>query len=91
MKKPPHWGEFEQRTQPAQKNEEYGEICAMALTSPAGQRLMTFLNNSYVRAVLPGHPSAQELIELNAKRQLVRELEEQTERGLAALARDKDK
>ena len=69
--------------------DEFIIACVQALDTPAGRELMALLHSRYINAVLPGHPDERALANLNAKRQLVRELEEATARGLAALTKEK--
>ncbi len=71
------------------RDETFAEICAQALTTPAGRRLMDALRERYLHTVLLGNPSDGALREQNAKRQVVRELEEQTAAGLARRATEK--
>lgn len=69
--------------------DEFAIACVQALGSPAGQRLMKMLHARYINAVLPGTPDDRALQSMNAKRQVVRELEDAIERGLAALKETK--
>lgn len=78
------WGEFEQRIQPvAAGGEEYAELCAAALTTPAGRLLIDFLFRKYVDTNCHESSSESALRAADAKRFLVRELIAQTAKGLA--------
>ena len=68
---------------------EFAKACAQVFTTPAGRRLMDLLHSRYIDAVLTGLPDDRALAHLNAKRQLVWELDEATARGLAALSKEK--
>jgi len=69
--------------------DEYAVACAAVFTTPAGRQLMDLLHSRYIDAVLTGLPDERALVNLNAKRQLVWELDEMTARGLAALKKEK--
>lgn len=74
---------------PDAQPDEYGLLCVQALDTPAGRALMKFLHHNYIDKCPAGNPDPTLLLSLHAKRQLIRELEDQTARGLASLAREK--
>jgi len=85
------WDDLKKREREPVEPDEYALLCVQALDTPAGRQLMAYLHGRYINAVLSGTPDERALANLNAKRQVVRELEEQTARGLAALGASKDK
>ena len=90
MSKPASWDDLKPRgVARSELSDEYAEVCAVALTSASGRRLMEFLHQKYINSVLPGTPDDRALAAHNAKRQLVRELEAKITEGIAAL-RNKD-
>ena len=79
------WDDLKRREATPAEPDEFAILCAQALDSPQGRRLMEALHSKYINHVLPGQPEDRALVMWNAKRQLVRELEEATVRGSAAL------
>ncbi len=93
-RQPPHWGKLERRipaTDSQQESDEFAEICAAAFTTPAGRRLAEALTERYIKSVLNTAVTESALVVHNAQRHLVRELEQQTARGLKLQAAKKGK
>jgi hypothetical protein len=87
MTKPRSWDDFQQRPAPTAHpvEDDFAELCAGALGSPVGRRLLEALHGRYINHVLGGIPDDRALLVSHAKRQIVRELEDMTARGLALL------
>lgn len=83
------WNDLIRRTPPQTGPDPLAEACAQALTTPAGKRMMTLLHERFIDHVMTGTPDKRALLQHEAKRQIVRELEELTARGLEALKKDK--
>lgn len=81
---PPHWGKLERSAPVAQdaRNAEFAELCAAAFTTPSGRLLLAELHRRYIDDVLNTTVTDSALVVHNAKRHLVRELEQQTAHGL---------
>lgn len=83
------WEDLKRRARVEEEPSEFAVACAQVFSTPAGRRLMDLLHSRYIDAVLTGLPDDRALASLNAKRQVVWELDEMTARGLAALSKEK--
>jgi len=80
----PAWNEFGPKKQELPpESEDYADLCAAALATPAGRALLAFLHERYVNTTCHDLSSDSALRSADAKRFLIRELEAQTAKGLA--------
>jgi hypothetical protein len=79
------WQDLQKLRAPPAEPDEFAILCAQALGSPQGRLLMEALHARYINHVLPGRPDDRALQSHHAKCQLVRELEDATAKGSAAI------
>jgi hypothetical protein len=88
-KRPPSWSHFEERQQAVpprgEEADEYAELSAVVFTSAAGRRLLAFLHARFIDDIPKRDLTEGALREWLGRRQVVRELEEQTAKGLELL------
>lgn len=87
MTKSPSWDDLKPRVRAEIPLDRYAELCLQTFSTPAGRELLDLLHQKYIDGVLPGYPEQSALVQHNAKRQLVAELEQKAAEGAAALAK----
>lgn len=83
------WNDLAPKEKPEPTANEMDRLCAQVFSTGAGHDLLQKLRILYIDKVLPSTADHRALGDLNAQRQLVRRLEDATERGNKALAKRK--
>jgi hypothetical protein len=84
MTRTPSWNDLRRgpSVEPDPRQEEFDDICAAALATPAGRRLLEALHDRYLANVMAELPDDRALLANHSKRHFVRMLEIATARGL---------